>query len=245
MIRGSSLLCAALRAGALGEPAGCRTSTLLPSLAQLVLQPTQQALGGSSSRWGQGFASSSAAAGVTALSAAAASAPPATAPFSSSAAAPVPPTAAAAAVAAPTAAEAAPPSVYARLPDRVAGPYTVAPKAVFAVVELGGTQYKVTPDDVVVTEKLAGLDVNDRVRLGRVVLLGSRAETVVGRPYVLDAHVVAAVEEQFLDGKVLIFHKRRRKNSRRLRGHRQPLTTLRILEVHGIEEAPAAAGVTP
>ena len=48
-------------------------------------------------------------------------------------------------------------------------------------------------------------------------------------------------QEQFLDGKVLIFHKRRRKNSRRLKGHRQPLTTLRILEVTGIQEAAAPA----
>lgn len=128
------------------------------------------------------------------------------------------------------------PPVYHRLDDPITGPYKVPQKAVFAVVELGGTQYKVTPDDLVICEKLSGLDINDKVELGRVLLLGSRTETVIGRPYVPDARVIAAVEEQFLDGKVLIFHKRRRKNSRRLRGHRQPLTTLRILEVHGIEE---------
>jgi large subunit ribosomal protein L21 len=108
---------------------------------------------------------------------------------------------------------------------------------VFAVVEVGGTQFKVTPDDVIITEKLAGVDVNDTLALQRVLLLGSQAETIIGRPYVPGASVVAAVEEQFLDGKVLIFHKRRRKNSRRLKGHRQPLTTLRILRVEGIQEA--------
>jgi large subunit ribosomal protein L21 len=114
--------------------------------------------------------------------------------------------------------------------------YQVAPQSVFAVVEVGGTQYKVTPDDVIVTEKLEGVDINEKLRLKRVLLLGSTAETVIGRPYVPGAEVVASVEEHFLDGKVLIFHKRRRKNSRRLNGHRQPLTRLRILSVHGIEE---------
>lgn len=165
------------------------------------------------------------------------------APFSTSA-----PLTRAAEVAAdpPSPPEPAFPPVYARLPDPVAARYTVDPVPVFAVVEVGGTQYKVTPDDVIIVEKLGGVDVNDRVALGRVLLVGTREETVIGRPYVPGARVVAAVEEQFLDGKVLIFHKRRRKNSRRLKGHRQPLTTLRVLaveegEAEGAEPEAAAA----
>lgn len=130
-----------------------------------------------------------------------------------------------------------PEEVYTLLPDRIEGPYTVAPKKVFAVVELGGSQHKVTPDDLLVTEKLIGVDIHDRLRLGRVLLLGSESETIIGRPYIPEATVTAAVEEQFLDGKVLIFKKRRRKNSRRLNGHRQPLTALRILDIHGIKES--------
>ncbi|KAI3432648.1 hypothetical protein D9Q98_004194 [Chlorella vulgaris] len=149
--------------------------------------------------------------------------------------------------ASPAAAAAASPEVYVRLDERVGDvQYTVQPKRVFAVVEVGGTQYKVTPNDVIVVEKLADVDVQDKLQLRRVLMLGSQAETIIGRPYVPEAAVIAAVEEQFLDGKVLIFHKRRRKNSRRLRGHRQPLTTLRILDVDGIAEAAngdALAGV--
>ncbi|EFN51459.1 hypothetical protein CHLNCDRAFT_140197 [Chlorella variabilis] len=136
----------------------------------------------------------------------------------------------------------APPDVYVRLDERVQQQYSVPARSVFAVVEVGGTQYKVAPNDVIVVEKLADVDVNDKLQLQRVLLLGSQAETIVGRPYVPHAAVTAAVEEQFLDGKVLIFHKRRRKNSRRLRGHRQPLTTLRILDVSGIADS-AAAGI--
>ena len=94
-------------------------------------------------------------------------------------------------------------------------------------------QYKVTPDDLIITEKLSGVDVNDRIRLNKVLLLGNKTETVIGRPAVEGASVVALVEEQFLDGKVLVFKKRRRKNSRRLNGHRQPLTSLRVIDIEG------------
>jgi ribosomal protein L21 len=127
-----------------------------------------------------------------------------------------------------------PPPPYVQTDRVVDAPYKVQPKRVFAVIDVGGTQYKVTPDDVIVTEKLTALNINDVIRLERVLLLGSPSETIIGRPYIHGACVTAAVEEQFLDGKVIIFHKRRRKNSRRTKGHRQPLTTLRILEVEGI-----------
>ncbi|KAL0049323.1 hypothetical protein WJX82_011342 [Trebouxia sp. C0006] len=66
---------------------------------------------------------------------------------------------------------------------------------------------------------------------------------MIGRPCIPGAKVMAVVEEQFLNGKVLIFKKRRRKNSRRLNGHRQELTGLRITDVHGLEAA--ASGNVP
>lgn len=127
------------------------------------------------------------------------------------------------------------PPMYTVKGERVPEGYSVDSSLKFAVVEIGGTQYKVTPDDVVVTEKLESVDINDVIELHRVLLLGSTEETLIGRPYIPGASVRAAVEEHFLDGKVLIFHKRRRKNSRRLRGHRQPLTSLRILSIDGLD----------
>jgi large subunit ribosomal protein L21 len=73
-------------------------------------------------------------------------------------------------------------------------------------------------------------------RLERVLALGSATETKIGRPHLpAPAAVLAAVEEFFDDAKALHFHKRRRKNSRRLTGHRQPLTALRVLRVEGVE----------
>lgn len=123
------------------------------------------------------------------------------------------------------------PNPFSLLDKRVPGPFTVEPVQVFAVIEISGTQYKVTPDDLIVTEKLSGVDINDTITLNRVLLLGSSSETVIGRPFIPEATVTAAVEEQFLDGKVIVFKKRRRKNSRRTNGHRQPLTSLRILSI--------------
>ena len=79
-----------------------------------------------------------------------------------------------------------------------AAAHNVAPQhGVFAVVEVSGTQHKVAPGDVVVVEKLEA-DVDDRLQLRRVLLLGSRAETVIGRPYVPQAVVTAAVEVRAL-----------------------------------------------
>ena len=77
---------------------------------------------------------------------------------------------------------------------RIAEPYVVKPKPVFAVVEIGPTQFKVTPDDLVYSEKLKNLDVGDKLSLNRVLLLGNTATTIIGRPVVPGASVTAIVE---------------------------------------------------
>ncbi|KAG2431566.1 hypothetical protein HXX76_009580 [Chlamydomonas incerta] len=120
----------------------------------------------------------------------------------------------------------------------IAGQYSLEPERTFAVVELAGSQYKVTADDVLFVNQLRGVAVNDVLALERVLLLGSRAETVVGRPYVPGGLVLAAVEEHFRDGKVHVFKKRRRKRYRKYQAPRPHLTTLRILQVRGIDPAP-------
>ncbi|GKV10911.1 hypothetical protein SLEP1_g22215 [Rubroshorea leprosula] len=72
--------------------------------------------------------------------------------------------------------------------------------------------------------------------LNKVLLLGSATQTIVGRPIVPHAAVCAVVEEHALDAKVIIFKKKRRKNYRRIKGHRQELTKLRITDIQGIEK---------
>ncbi|KAJ7980564.1 50S ribosomal protein L21, related protein [Quillaja saponaria] len=81
--------------------------------------------------------------------------------------------------------------------------------------------------------------------LNQVLLLGSSSQTIVGRPMVPDASVHAVVEEHALDAKVIIFKKKRRKNYRRTKGHRQELTKLRITDIQGIEKSENAVAEKP
>ena len=112
----------------------------------------------------------------------------------------------------------------------------ISDKNVFAVVSIGSHQYKVSPDDLFFVEKLHGANVNDIVHLPRVLMLGSKTKTIIGRPVVENAYVKCLVEEVVRGEKMIIFKKRRRKNSRRWNGVRQTMTSLRVLDVEGIEE---------
>ena len=112
----------------------------------------------------------------------------------------------------------------------------ISDKNVFAVVSIGSHQYKVSPDDLFFVEKLHGANVNDIVHLPRVLMLGSKTKTIIGRPVVKNAYVKCLVEEVVRGEKMIIFKKRRRKNSRRWNGARQTMTSLRVLDVEGIEE---------
>ncbi|KAK6932575.1 Ribosomal protein L21-like [Dillenia turbinata] len=107
---------------------------------------------------------------------------------------------------------------------------------VFAVVQIGSHQFKVSNGDCIYTERLKFCEVNDKLILNRVLLLGTANQTIIGRPTLPDAAVYAVVEEHALDAKVIIFKKKRRKNYRRTKGHRQELTRLRIIDIQGIEK---------
>ena len=101
----------------------------------------------------------------------------------------------------------------------------------FAVVNLGATQYKVTAGDVICAERLPSAVVGSVLRLSDVALVGSRERTLVGRPLVPGAAVRVAVEEQARDRKVIVFKKRRRKRYQKTQGHRRHVTRLRVLDV--------------
>jgi large subunit ribosomal protein L21 len=99
----------------------------------------------------------------------------------------------------------------------------------FAVIKTGGLQYRVAPNDVVTVGRLAG-EVGDIIALRDVLMLGGE-QTVVGTPTVAGATVAGEIVRQLRGPKVIAFKKRRRKNSRRKRGHRQDYTVLRITEI--------------
>lgn len=73
--------------------------------------------------------------------------------------------------------------------------------------------------------------VGEMMDIKDVMLIGSRDETIIGRPYVENAHVQVRVEEQTLDKKVIVFKMKRRKNYRRKQGHRREVTLLRVTDI--------------
>lgn len=102
----------------------------------------------------------------------------------------------------------------------------------YAVIKTGGKQYRVAPDDVLIIEKVAG-DPGAVVEFGEVLMVGGSDSPKLGAPHISGAKVVAEVVGQGRAAKVIAFKKRRRKNSRRKRGHRQEQTTVKIKEIIG------------
>src|SRR5690242_7917769 len=99
----------------------------------------------------------------------------------------------------------------------------------FAVFKTGGKQYRVAAEDVLKVDKIKG-EPGEVVEFGEVLAVGGDSVTV-GVPTVAGASVAAEVLDQGRGPKVIAFKKRRRKNSRRKRGHRQEFTLIRITEI--------------
>ncbi|MFN3867649.1 MAG: 50S ribosomal protein L21, partial [Hyphomicrobiaceae bacterium] len=87
-------------------------------------------------------------------------------------------------------------------------------------------------DDVILVERLNG-DNGSSIEFAEVLMLGGDNGVKVGAPLVSGAKVTAELVEQTRGPKVIAFKKRRRKNSRRKRGHRQDLTKVRITSIVG------------
>ena len=100
----------------------------------------------------------------------------------------------------------------------------------FAVIRTGGKQYRVTPQAVLKVEKLEA-EAGSTVTFTDILAVGGAEGTSIGAPFVAGATVTATVVAQDRLDTVIIFKKRRRQNSRRRNGHRQPVTVLRIGEI--------------
>jgi len=108
----------------------------------------------------------------------------------------------------------------------------------FAVIKTGGKQYRVSAGDELRVETVEGAT-GDAVSFGDVLMVGEGESVTVGAPRVAGASVSGEIVDQVRGRKVIIFKKRRRQNSRRRNGHRQPQTLVRIT---GINTAAAPAG---
>ena len=115
----------------------------------------------------------------------------------------------------------------------------------FAVVKTGGKQYKVAENDIIKVERLPG-DAGSAVTLDQVLAVGDAKGVKVGSPLVAGTVVSAEIVEQTRGDKIIVFKKKRRKNYRRTRGHRQELTVLRITGIGGAKKAaPKKAAAKP
>lgn len=106
----------------------------------------------------------------------------------------------------------------------------------FAVIKTGGKQYRVAEDQMLKVGKIAGKP-GEIVQLGEVIMLGGD-QPKLGNPTISGASVAVEVVDQVRGPKIIAFKKRRRKNSRRKRGHRQEFTLIRISEILTDGKAP-------
>ena len=97
----------------------------------------------------------------------------------------------------------------------------------YAVIETGGKQYRVSEGDVVFIEKL-GANAEETVTFDRVVAVGKEDGIAVGTPYVEGASVAATVLKNGRGKKITVFTYKPKKDSKRKLGHRQPYTQVRI-----------------
>jgi large subunit ribosomal protein L21 len=100
----------------------------------------------------------------------------------------------------------------------------------FAIIKTGGKQYRVQQGDVLSVERLPA-GPKKKVLFDQVLLIAGDKETLIGTPFLEKAAVRAEIIEDFKDEKVIVFKKKRRKQYRRTRGHRQPLTRVKILNI--------------
>ena len=100
----------------------------------------------------------------------------------------------------------------------------------FAIIETGGKQYKVSASKILEVEKL-NVKAGETVKFDNVLLLSDDKNTEVGNPKVEGATVEARLLENVKDRTILVFHKRRRKHSRKKNGHRQRHSKIQITKI--------------
>jgi large subunit ribosomal protein L21 len=102
----------------------------------------------------------------------------------------------------------------------------------YAVIQTGGKQYRVTPGELIKVEKLQG-KAGDPITFEKV-LLTSDGETInVGNPYLEDIKVQGRISRQGRDKKILVFKYKRRKGYRKKQGHRQSFTLVKVDDIAG------------
>jgi large subunit ribosomal protein L21 len=101
----------------------------------------------------------------------------------------------------------------------------------YAVIQTGGKQYKVKAGEILKVEKLPESKPDSLVNFNEVLAYGDNSNIEIGTPIIKGAKVEANLIKNSKNRTVLIFKKRRRKNSRRKNGHRQQYSLIRINKI--------------
>lgn len=99
----------------------------------------------------------------------------------------------------------------------------------YAIIQSGGKQYKVSSGDSISVEKLDA-DIGEKVSFDVLLTSGEKGVNV-GTPFVKGAKVTGEVVEQYKDKKLVVFRYKAKKNVRKKQGHRQPYTLVKITEI--------------
>jgi large subunit ribosomal protein L21 len=102
--------------------------------------------------------------------------------------------------------------------------------AMYAVIQTGGKQYRVEEGSKIKVEKLEG-NIGDKIEIRDVLFIGGIDSPKIGRPIIPDSRVVAEITRQDKSDKILVFKRKRRKGFKKLKGHRQPFTELKIISI--------------
>jgi len=101
----------------------------------------------------------------------------------------------------------------------------------FAVIQTGGKQYKVSASEILKIERLNNNEEGKTVEFKNVLFLNDDKTTEIGNPNIQGAKVEATILKNTKNKTILVFKKRRRKNSRKKYGHRQPISLIRITKI--------------
>ena len=101
----------------------------------------------------------------------------------------------------------------------------------FAIIQTGGKQYKVKTSDILKIEQIKNLKIDSKVEFKEVLAYGDDKSVEVGSPLIKGAKVEAQFIKNGKNKTILIFKKRRRKNSRRKNGHRQQYSLIKINKI--------------
>ena len=102
----------------------------------------------------------------------------------------------------------------------------------YAVIQTGGKQYKITEGEILKVEKLEG-GAGDKLTLDQVLMVKDESGTRIGTPTVKDAKVTVEVIEQGREKKITVYKYKKRKNYRRKQGHRQAYTKIKVEKIEG------------